>query len=119
MVSRGKPHLPVGGFGGRRGGFGRAAHPGVGTYDADPGHEEQHGSQGQAHAVVAHGIEDGSEFLLADASEHAAAGTLPAEAEGLGRGWERGAAPPAEEPAPRLRPVISASLPGLRVIVVL
>lgn len=59
--------------------------PGVGTYDANPGHEEQHGSQGQAHTVVAHGVEDGTEFLLAYASEHPAAGTLP------GRGRRAGA----------------------------
>lgn len=50
--------------------------PEVGTYDSNPGHKEQHSCQGQAHTIVAHGIEDGTEFLLAYTSEHPAAGTL-------------------------------------------
>lgn len=77
--SWGEPHLPAGDLGARR-----AACPGVGTYDADPGHEEQHGSQGQTHTIVAHGVEDGTEFLLAYASEHPAAGALPGRGRGAG-----------------------------------
>ena len=78
---RGELHAPGGGLGPCR-----AACPGVGTYDADPGHEEQHDSQGQAHTVVAHGVEDGAEFLLAYASEHPAAGSLPGRGAGVRAG---------------------------------
>lgn len=65
-------------------GGGELPTPGVGTYDTDPGHEEQHDCQGQAHAVVAHGVEDGAEFLLAYASEHPTAGALWGERGRLG-----------------------------------
>ena len=60
---------------------------GDGTYDTNPGHEEQHGSQGQSHTIVTHGVEDGTEFLLACASEHPTTGTLRGEGEGWGRIW--------------------------------
>lgn len=74
LVVQGEPHPSK-----RRGeDFGGAElpTPGVCTYDTNPGHEEQHDCQGQAHTVVAHGVEDGAEFLLAYASEHPTAGTL-------------------------------------------
>lgn len=68
---------------------------GLGTYDADPGHEEQHSCQRQAHAVVAHGVEDGTKFLLAYTAEHPAAGALQGQGEQLGPG-------PGPPPAPNL-----------------
>lgn len=71
------------------GGPGQSCTPGVGTYDADPGHEEQHGTQGQAHTIVAHSVEDRTEFLLAYASEHPAAGALMGRGE-RERGWGQG-----------------------------
>lgn len=57
------------------------------TYDTNPGHKEQHGSQGQSHTIVAHSVEDGTEFLLACASEHPTTGTLRGEGAGWGRIW--------------------------------
>lgn len=75
------------------GGFWGMQSPGVSTYDAHPGHEEQHGSQGQAHAVVAHSVEDGAEFLLAYAAEHPAADALRGGGEQMGPGPEPPPAP--------------------------
>lgn len=98
--------LPVGGLG--------VQCPGVSTYDTDLGHEEQHTCQGHAQAVVTHGVEDGTKFLLPDASEHPTAGTLPGEGEGLGQG----ASPPLDsedDPAPCLWPLFQCPCPVMRV----
>lgn len=85
-------------------------YPGVSTHDADLGHEEQHSCQGHAHAVVTHGVEDGTKFLLPDASEHPTAGALPGEGEGLGQGaspWPNSG----HDPAPCLCPLFLCPCP--------